>query len=139
MDAREYLEQIERSDERIRDLRFEIERLEELSKNLSSAAFGTEKVMSTKKDDKVAMIIAKLMDKKDLYAELIGENEEKRDTIIKQIYSLDDNISSKILFSIFVERKSYQDVATETDYSYDHVRRLCRQALKEFNEKCVLP
>lgn len=138
MDARKYLEQVKKSDVKIHGLKFEIERLEDLSKNLSSKSLENDRVMSSGNQDRVANITARLMDKKDQYAKMIYENEETRETIISQIYSLDDTVSSQILFSIYIEDKSYNDVARETNYSYDHVRKLCRKARRDFEKTVML-
>jgi DNA-directed RNA polymerase specialized sigma subunit len=137
MQAEEYLEQVKKADVRVHGLRFEIERLEDLSKNLSSKSFENERVMSSGNQDRVANITTTLMDKKERYRNLVDASEKKREDIINQIYSLKDLTSSQILFFVYIENKSYHDVARELNYSYDHVRRLYRKAIRDFNKECV--
>jgi DNA-directed RNA polymerase specialized sigma subunit len=137
MDAREYLGEVKKADAKLYGLRSEIKRLEELSKNLSSKPFDREKVSASGDQDKVATITARLMDKKAQYAKLIDKNEQMRDTVISQIYSLDDTTSSQILFFMYIENRSYHEIAKETNYSYDHVRRLCRKAESDFEKECL--
>lgn len=138
MDAREYLEQVHKDDVRLDGLRFEVKRLENMSLNLSSKPTDQDKVMTSGSQDRVANITVKLMEKKAVYERMIDEKEHRRDAIISQIYSLDDTTSSQILFSLFIENKSYQDVANELNYSYDHLRRLSKSALKKFEKTCEI-
>ena len=64
--------------------------------------------------------------------------QRKKDKITDEIHNLENANHIKILFKRYVECKSLGKVAKEMAYSYDHIRAMHGEALKEF-EKVNLP
>lgn len=134
MTAKEYLLQVQKADMKAKIRRREIERLEELSKNLSSRPTDNEKVQSSGNKDRVANITIVLMEKKRDLANMLQAEEDVRAKIITQIESMKNLNHSKVLYYRYVEDMTYKQIADEMDYEAGYIEELHRKALKAFNK-----
>lgn len=59
---------------------------------------------------------------------------QKRDNMIQQIQSLGEWQHIDVLYKRYVQLKDFKNIAFEMCYTYDYVRKLHRNALKEFEK-----
>lgn len=112
----------------------EISQLRELSCGISAVRFG-ERVQTTPDHDKLGMAYVKIEEMETRLDEMIDEYVGKKNKIISQIDSMDNESSYDVLFSRYIEKKTFEKIATDMNYSFRQVTRLHGKALKEFEKK----
>lgn len=131
METKQYLNQISLLDRKINSLIATISEQRVLALSLGALDYG-EKVQTTPNFDKIGTKIAKLDRlERDLDA-LVDEYVDKKAKIIGQIQKMDDELLYTVLFSRYVEKKTFEKIATEINYSYRQTTRLHGNALREF-------
>lgn len=135
MTTKEYLSQISRLNRVVENKFEEIRQLRELSQSVKSIDNTKERVDSTPNFDKIGTAVAKIDELERDLDELIDGYVDKKKLIISQIDGMEDETSYTILFSRYVEKKTFEVIATEMTYCYRQVTRLHGRALKEFEKK----
>ena len=107
----------------------EISQLRELSCSISAVS-TEERVRSTPNVDRIGNTYAKIDEmEKNL------DFTEKKQKIISQIDSMENENVYNVLFSHYIEKKSFEKISVEMDYSYRQTIRLHGKALRQFEEK----
>lgn len=112
----------------------EIAQLRELSCSIS-AVKNEERVLSSSDPDKIGATYAKIDEMERNLDKMIDEYTNKKNTIIGQIDSIEDEDYYNILFSRYIEKKTFEVIATEMNYSWRQIIRLHGKALRRFEEK----
>lgn len=73
---------------------------------------------STKEQDTIKETIQKILDKKD--------------AVINKINKLDDPLQRKVLYDKYIIYLSHNDIALSIGYSYNHISKILKRALTEF-------
>lgn len=133
MDTKQYLRQISRLDKMIKNKIIELYQLKELYTSIS-AIKNDEIVQTTPNFDKIGTAYAKICDKEKELDEIIDLYVDKKSVIISQIDQMDDETYYEILFSRYIERKTFEKIADEMSYSWRQIIRLHGIALKEFEK-----
>ena len=107
MTTKEYLNQISRLNRMINNKLAEISQLRELSCSISAVS-TEERVRSTPNVDRIGNTYAKIDEMENVY---------------------------NVLFSHYIEKKSFEKISVEMDYSYRQTIRLHGKALRQFEEK----
>lgn len=134
MDTKQYLNQISRIDRMIKNKLLEISQLRELSMSVS-AITNDERVQTTPNFDKIGTSYAKIDDMERNLDGMIDEYVNKKNEIISQIDSMDDEIHYEILFGRYIEKKTFEKIAADINYSFRNTTRLHGKALQEFEKK----
>ena len=134
MQTKEYLNQISRMNRMINNKLTEISQLREMACSIS-AIKNEERVQSTPNFDKMGSTYAKIDEMEHNLDKMIDEYVEKKNVIISQIDSMEDEVTYGILFSRYIEKKTFEIIATEMNYSFRQVTRLHGKALHEFEKK----
>lgn len=134
MTTKDYLNQISRLNRMINNKLAEVSQLRELSRSIS-AAKNEERVMSSSDPDKIGSTYAKIDEMEHNLDNMIDEYIEKKDLIIGQIDGIENENYYNILFSRYIEKKTFEVIATEMKYSWRQIIRLHGNALKSFEEK----
>lgn len=134
MTTKDYLNQINRLNRMINNKISEISQLRELAYSVSSIK-NEEKVQTSLKPDSIGCTIAKLEDMEKDIDRTIDEYRDKKCKIISQIDGMEDENYYNILFSRYIEKKSFELIATEMSFSYRNITRLHGKALKAFELK----
>lgn len=134
MTTKDYLNQISRLNRMINNKLTEITQLRELSCSIS-AIRSEEKVKSSSDPDKIGSTYAKIDEMERNLDKMIDEYIEKKNLIIGQIDSIENEDCYNILFSRYIEKKTFEVIATEMKYSWRQIIRLHGKALKAFEEK----
>lgn len=135
MTTKEYLSQISRLNRVIENKLVELRQLKELSYGIPGTRTSEEKVQTTPNHDKIGTAYAKIDELERNLDKAIDQYVNKKNEIIKQIDSMEDETLYTILFSRYIEKKTFEQIATEVNYSYRQVTRLHGKALNEFEKK----
>jgi hypothetical protein len=134
MTTKEYLMQISRMDRMIKNKLSEIAQLRELSCGIS-AVQSEDRVQTTPNFDKIGTSYAKIDEMERNLDRIIDEYIDRKNEIIAQIDSMENEIYYNILFARYVEKKTFEKIASEINYSFRNTTRLHGKALLEFEKK----
>ena len=112
----------------------ELAQLKELACSISAVS-GEDRVMVTPNFDKIGTKQAKIDEMERNIDALVDEYIIKRDKIVSQIDSMEDENVYNVLFSRYIEKKTFEVIATEMNYSWRQTIRLHGIALKKFEQK----
>ncbi len=134
MTTKEYLSQISRLDRMIKNKLTELLQLKEMSYELSSIP-NEEKVQTTPNHDKIGTAYCKIEAMEENIDKLIDEYVDKKNEIIAQIDSMEDETYYDVLFSRYIEKKTFEKIATDMHYSFRNTTRIHGKALQAFEKK----
>lgn len=129
MDAREYLNQIQRYDKIRRNKLEELEYLESLAQGIKSFSYDSERVQTSGPCDKIGETVAKIVDLKNDIIEITNKCLEVRIEVTKTIDSVTNSVFYDILFKRYAEGKSLDVIADEVGYSYQRTKELHLSAI----------
>ena len=134
MTAKQYLMQLRRIEGHIAVLQEEIircrSRLESTTMNITG-----DRVQTSGGSDRFADQIAALVDKEQVFLDMIEDYELLRAKIVAKILGMDNPIHTGVLYSRYVENKSLAAIADAYSYSNDRMRHIHGEALQAFAEK----
>lgn len=134
MTTKEYLGQISRLNRMINNKLTEIAQLKDMAASISVPQSG-ERVQTTPNFDKIGTRYAKIDEMERKIDGMVDELVDKKEKIIQQIDSMEDENTYNILFARYIEKKTFEVIATEMKYSWRQVVRLHGTALKQFEKK----
>ena len=134
MKTKDYLSQVSRLNKMINNKLSEISQLRELSVSISAIG-NDEKVQTSPNFDKIGTAIAKIDELENNLDKMIDEYLVKREKIISQIDTMEEESVYQILFSRYIEKKTFEKIATEMEYSWRQIVRLHGKALQQFEKK----
>lgn len=134
MTTKEYLGQISRLNRMINNKLTEIAQLKDMAVSISAPQSG-ERVQTTPNFDKIGTKYAKIDEMERKIDGMVDELVDKKEKIIQQIDSMEDENTYNILFARYIEKKTFEVIATEMKYSWRQVVRLHGTALKQFENK----
>jgi DNA-directed RNA polymerase specialized sigma subunit len=134
MTTKDYLNQVGRFNRMINNKLVEIAQLKELACSISAIQTG-ERVQTTPNYDKIGTAYAKIDEMERKLDKLIDTYVDKKNYIIGQIDGVEDEMLYNILFARYIERKTFEKIATELEYSWRQIIRLHGKALKQFENQ----
>ena len=134
MTTKEYLSRISRLNRMIQNKLSDISQLRELSLGISAIS-NEERVQSTPNHDKLGTAYCKIEAMEEKLNEMVDEYVDKKEMIISQIDNMEDETYYDILFSRYIEKKTFEKIASDMNYSFRNTTRLHGKALKEFEKK----
>lgn len=134
MTTKEYLGQISRLNRMINNKLTEIAQLKDMAVSISATQSG-ERVQTTPNFDKIGTKYAKIDEMERKIDGMVDELVDKKEKIIQQIDSMEYENTYNILFARYIEKKTFEVIATEMKYSWRQVVRLHGTALKQFEKK----
>lgn len=134
METKAYLQQISRLDRMIKNKMTELSQFKELTYGLSAIS-NEERVQTTLDPDKFSGKVAKICEIEKKIDALIDEYVDKKQMIVSQIDSMENETYYEILFSRYIEKKNFEKIADEMGYSWRQIIRLHGRALQEFEKK----
>ena len=133
MTTKQYLNQIHRIDKMINNKLSEIYQLKNLACSISVSA-DSDRVQTSSNQDPLGNAVAKIVDLENEVNDCIDEFSEKRRKIITQIDSIEDQMQYQVLFSIYIERKTFEKIADDNEYSVRQILRIHGEALLQFEK-----
>lgn len=134
MTTKEYLGQISRLNRMINNKLTEIAQLKDMAASISAPQNG-DRVQTTPNFDKIGTKYAEIDEMERKIDCMVDELVDKKEKIIQQIDSMEDENTYNILFARYIEKKTFEVIATEMKYSWRQVVRLHGTALKQFEKK----
>ena len=135
MNAREYLEQLQKMDVAINQNIAWLYELKNIRKELKGVNYTSQKVKTSKSNradfEKTLLII---MDMEQNINDSIDKFVDQKNEIIKQIQSLDNHKYVQVLYKKYVEYKRLEEIAIEMYYSYQYIKEIHKKALQEFKK-----
>ncbi len=135
MNAREYLEQLQKMDIAINQNIAWLYELKNIRKELKGVNYTSQKVKTSKSNradfEKTLLII---MDMEQNINDSIDKFVDQKNEIIKQIQSLDNHKYVQVLYKKYVEYKRLEEIAIEMYYSYQYIKEIHKKALQEFKK-----
>ena len=110
MKTKDYLSQVSRLNKMINNKLSEISQLRELSVSISAIG-NDEKVQTSPNFDKIGTAIAKIDELESNLDKMIDEYLVKRERIIAQIDTMEEESVYQILFSRYIEKKTFEKIA----------------------------
>lgn len=134
MTTKQYLNQIDRINRAINNKLTEIYQLKSLACRITVAA-NENKVQASTDKDRLGSAVAKIVDVENRINQLIEICFAKKEMIINQIQGMEDTMHYQVLFSRYIERKSFEEIANDNNYSARQIIRIHGHALAEFEKK----
>ena len=134
METKEYLQQIGRYDRLINNKLVELAQYRSMACSVS-AVKNDEKVQSSPSHDTMDKIVSKIEQMENEIDTLVDRYIDNKRIIISQIDSMSDEMTYQILFSRYVEQKTFEKMAIEMNYCYKQIIRRHGKALQEFEQK----
>lgn len=134
METKEYLQQIGRYDRLINNKLVELAQYRSTACSVS-AVKNDERVQSSPRYDTMDKIVSKIEQMENEIDMLVDRYIDNKRIIISQIDSMSDEMTYQILFSRYVEQKTFEKMAIEMNYCYKQVIRRHGKALQEFEQK----
>lgn len=134
MTTKDYLKQISRLDSMIQNKLSEILQYRELSVSLTAVSSDI-KVRTSPDMDRIGNSIARLDEMEQQLDEMIDHYVDKKSHIIAQIDDIEDEVYYQVLFARYIEKKTFEKIAMELNYSLRQISRVHESALTEFEKK----
>lgn len=134
METKEYLQQIGRYDRLINNKLVELAQYKSMACSVS-AVKNDERVQSSPSYDTMDKIVSKIEQMENEIDMLVDRYIGNKRIIISQIDSMSDEMTYQILFSRYVEQKTFEKMAIEMNYCYKQIIRRHGKALQEFEQK----
>lgn len=134
MGTKEYLQQIGRYDRLINNKLVELAQYRSMACSVS-AVKNDERVQSSPSYDTLDKIVSKIEQMENEIDMLVDRYIDNKRIIISQIDSMSDEMTYQILFSRYVEQKTFEKMAIEMNYCYKQIIRRHGKALQEFEQK----
>lgn len=134
MTAKEYLEQIEVLDIKIRQKEEQLACLRETAGGAAAIRYDKDHVQVSA-DDIMAKNVIKLIELEDKILEDKIRLASLRDQIIDQIQALDDSRYIEILYLRYVKYERFEKISLDMSYDYTYTRSLHGEALGMFEVK----
>lgn len=136
-ETKEYLCQIECLIAKIEQKKRRVSEYRELALSTGSPSYMSDRVQASCDGDRIERKVHKYIMLEQEIENDIEMLQQKKDKIIKEIHNLDNANHIKLLYKRYVECKNLNQVAREMGYSYDHIRSLHSEALKNFKKNKV--
>ena len=134
METKEYLQQIGRYDRLINNKLVELAQYRSMACSVS-AVKNDERVQSSPSSDTMDKIVSKIEQMENEIDMLVDRYIDNKRIIISQIDGMSDEMTYQILFSRYVEQKTFEKMAIEMNYCYKQIIRRHGKALQEFEQK----
>lgn len=134
MTTKEYLNQVSRYDRMVKNKLSELSQLKELSYSISALS-NEERIQTTPNFDKIGSSYCKIEKMEEDLDRIIDEYVDKKNAIIEQIDKMESEVSYGVLFARYIEKKTFERIATDMNYSFRNITRIHGKALQEFEKK----
>lgn len=134
MKAKEYLIQIEVLQAKIEQKQQRAKEYRNLAMCSGGFDYSKERVQTSNLGGQIENPVIRYVALEQEIAENIQMLQARKDKITDEIHNLDNALFIKILYKRYVECKNLGKVAKEMKYSYDRIRHMHGEALKEFEK-----
>ena len=134
MTPKEYLSQLKKADENIRQAYAELSEKRILAGMVNACDYSGTRVKTSGSGDRTATAAVSLADREEELNRLIDDYVSLKRTITDQIRGMENQTYSDILYRRYAEYKNLWQAAKEMGYSYERMRHLHGYALLAFGK-----
>lgn len=134
MTTKQYLNQIARINRMINNKLSEIYQLKTMVCSIS-VSMNEDNVQTSQGNDILGNSVAKIIDLENEINKAIDAYVDKKEHIILQIDSIQEIMEYQVLFSRYIEFKTFEQIAADNNYSVRQILRIHGNALVEFEKK----
>lgn len=137
MKAKEYLGQLRAIMDNVNRRKEQLAELKDAAYSAKAICYDGERIQNTGKNTTEERIF-RYLDKSQEIEDIIERYLAKKDELIRQIEGLADSMEENsqnyatLLYKRYVECERLEQISIEMGYSYIHIRRMHREALKAF-------
>lgn len=131
VDAKTYLEEIERYETYIKSRIAEIYRLESLATSMT-AALCDDKVQTSGDKDKIGKIVARILDEKDKLLKTVEYFFEVKSERIALIEQLENLLEYKVIHGKYIQYLELKDIAANENYTHQYICEVHNRAIENF-------
>lgn len=132
--VKEYLNQANNIERRIRILKREIEKMRELSTSVSVKCDG-DRVQKSSAYDPLAVTVTNIIEREEMLSGLIKQYIEKKEILESQISMMNNRFYSDVLYGKYVAGLSFNDLSLQIGRDRRHTIRIHNKAISEFEEQ----
>lgn len=133
MTTKEYLSKIERLEKMIQNKLAEIYQLKTMACSVTVSG-ENERVQTSSDKDRMGSTVAKIVDLEKETDHLVDSFINQRNHIIDQIDGIEDMNMYHVLSSRYVGKKTFDEIASDMNYSRMQINRIHGKALLEFEK-----
>lgn len=133
MTTKSYLLQINRLQKMINNKLSEIYQLRVLSTNIG-VSLKADMIKSSSETDKIGSCVAKIVDAENEAQKQVQDLISKQKYIIGQIEKIEDTMQYQVIFSKYIEQKTFEEIAEDCNYSVRQIIRIHSAALNTFGD-----
>ena len=135
MTAREYLEQIEKLDIKIKQREDQLARLRETAGGAAAIRYDKLNVQVSIQADIVEKNVLEIVELEEKVWKEKIRLEALRNEIIEQIQKVEDKRYMNLLYKRYVKLDKFEQIALDMHYDYVYIRGLHSEALEAFDEQ----
>ena len=129
IDAKKYLEEIERYNSVIENKLAEIDQLKSLATSITTATSDTP-VQSSGNNDRIGKIVADIVDKENELQKITDKLVDEKNERVQIIEQLEDRLQYNILHKRYLQLMEFEDIAEKEHYSKQWIYKIHKQALE---------
>lgn len=134
MTAKEYLQQVRLKGAAVANLQREKENIRQLMYSIGDS-IGGERVQTSRNNDRFGTLYGRIDEKERQIDEKIIELVEFKLKVSGEINELDDARYINLLYMRYIDSRSWDEIAEDTEYSTRYILKLHGEALAAFEEK----
>lgn len=136
MRAKEYLSEIKRMEEKIRNRKNNLKELETQCEGVGAIRYDKDKVQSSPRNLQEELLVKYIDLQREINEEIFKLEKRKIETL-REIDSLSDRLDAAILCMRFVEGKSWRDIANDLHYDAGYIRNRAKKAYEAFEREVL--
>jgi Protein of unknown function (DUF1492). len=136
MRAKEYLSEIKRVEEKIRNKKNRLKKFETQCEGVGAIRYDKDKVQSSPRNLQEELLV-KYIDLQREINEEIFKLEKRKIEILREIDTLSNSLDAAILCMRFVEGMSWKEVAKKLNYDCNYVKHRVKRAYEAFETEIL--
>lgn len=133
IDAKKYLEEIERYNSVIENKLAEIDQLKSLATSITTATSDTP-VQSSGNNDRIGKIVADIVDKENELQKITDKLVDEKNERVQIIEQLEDRLQYTVLHKHYIQLKKFYEIADEENYTYDYIMKKHAAGIKKIEK-----
>lgn len=135
LNVKEYLNQANSLERKIRILKREIEKMRILASSPGAVKYDGERVQSSGPNDPLAVTVANIMEREKILSDLIAEYLKKKKLLESQIMMMDSSYYADVLYGKYVAGLTFFDLAHQIKRERRQTIRIHNKAVSAFKEQ----
>ena len=135
MNVKEYLNQANDLERKIKILKREIEKMRILASSPGAVKYDGERVQSSGPNDPLAVTVTNILEREEILSDLINQYLKKKEQLESQITMMDNDFYADVLYGKYVAGLSFFDLAYQIGKERRQTIRIHNKAVSAFKEQ----